>query len=707
MVSIGQIKKKKQDDPFAWESDIQFDAPEQERSWEDDIVFDEVAMPREEDLDRELRVPSLLRAEVGALHKPEDRLAAMQKTFPDAQPYGEDNFIYTDPQTGKTGLYNPEGLDWGDWMSLLPEAGEMAGAGIGAVGGGLGGGFVGSAVPVVGTGAGAVTGGIAGAGAGGATGKDLTERGLNWLFGNEDTRTTGEYARDKATDFALSAAGEGIGRGVVHGGKAIVNAARSRFVGGVDDVAEAASRLRDLEDAGVDYSLGMVTQTKKALDREAALAANPNSRVGQTYSAVDEALDARYNQLIKDVAGPLGVTTREGAGEGLNRAANAAQDQMRTRIGGLYDQTSDLVGAARSPGKNVQELLTKLNAEKKLYGQSAKLNKGPTIDRAIAQAKALAEDAKTGISFDDLKETRTAVNKIAFDKSGDAFEKRLFKQISDAVTKDMEDVANSVSPNAKKIWKSAENAYKDFYSKTGSRSAIKDIAKEVDPIKVYGEVGKRIKEGNAHGLARMRRELENAGGKPEWRQTVGTMLDNMGRKMDGDGVEVFSPRKYVSDFAKMPDEIKDVMFRGTDLEGYRVDLEQLSRLVASRAGMNGKKGGNKLADTLIDTALSTGGAVAGAATDVAGGGFMGAIGGALARPVKKAVTDAYMDRLLTNKEFVRWLVKVPQAQIQKDGLRSHLIGLRQLQRTVPAQTAAAIDRYLRDGGYDDGNSTQR
>lgn len=707
MVSIGQIKKKKTDDPFAWENEVQFDEPAQESSWEDDIVFDEPIMPREEDLDRDLRVPSLLRAEVGALHKPEDRLAAMRKTFPDAQPHGEENFIYTDPQSGKTGLYNPEGLDWGDWMSLLPEAGEMAGAGIGAVGGAIGGGTVGSAVPVIGTGAGAITGGIAGAGTGGATGKDLTERGLNWIFGNEDTRTTGEYARDKATDFALSAAGEGIGRGVVHGGKAIANAARSRFVGGVDDVAEAASRFRDFEAAGIEPTVAMVSQTDKALKREAALAANAQSRVGRAYGVADEALDARYNQLVKDVAGPLGLTTREGAGESLNRAANAAQDQMRARIGDLYDQTNDLVGAVRSPGKNVQELLAKLNAEKKLYGQSARLNKGPTIDRAIAQAKALAADAKNGIPFNDLKETRTAVNKIAFDKTGDPFEKRLFGQISDAITNDMDEVATGVGPDAKTAWGNAEDAYKDFRSPTGARSAIKPLAKEADPIKVYGEVTKRIKEGNAHGLARMRRELENAGGKPEWRQTVGVMLDNMGRKIDGDGVEVFNPRKYVSDFAKMPDEVKDVMFKGTDLEGYRMDLEQLSRLAASRAGMNGKKGGNKLADTLIDTALSTGGAVAGVASGVSGGGVMGAIAGAVARPVKKAIVDSYMDRLLTNKEFVRWLVKVPQAQIQKDGLRSHLIGLRQLQRTVPAQTAAAIDRYLRDAGYDDGNSAQR
>ncbi|WVT74023.1 hypothetical protein QM996_02595 [Sinorhizobium chiapasense] len=704
----GTQKKKKTEGAVPdWMADAIPVVEDQSDDWMADAIPVNDDAPLEENLDRSLRVPSLLRAEVGALNKPEDRLAAIRKTYPDAQPYGEDNFIYTSPETGNTGLYNPEGLDWGDWMSLLPEAGEMVGAGVGAAGGAVGGGFVGSAVPVLGTGAGAVTGGIAGAGAGGATGKDLTERGLNWLFGNEDTRTTGEYARDKATDFALSAAGEGIGRGVVHGGKAIANAARSRFVGGVDDVAQAASRFRDFDAAGLEPTVGMVTQTKKALDREAALAANPTSRVGRTYGAVDDALDARYNQLVTDVAGPLGVTTREGAGESLQRAARAAEDQMRANYGELYDKTTDLVGAVRSPGTNVQDLLVKFNAEKKLYGQSAKLNKGPTIDRAIKQAKALAEDAKKGISFDDLKETRTAIDKIAFDKTGDPFEKRLFGQIRDAVTKDMEEAAGSAGTDATQTWKSAEGAYKDFRSPTGSRSAIKPLAKEADPIKVYGEVTKRIKEGNAHGLARVRRELENAGGKPEWRQTVGTMLDNMGRKIDGDGVEVFNPRKYVSDFANMPDEVKDVMFKGTDLEGYRLDLEQLSRLAANRAGLNGKKSTSNLGNALIDTALSTGGAVAGAATDVAGGGFMGAIAGAVARPVKKAVADAYMDRLLTNKEFVRWLVKVPQAQIQKDGLRSHIIGLRQIQRTVPAQTAAAIDRYLRDAGYDEENSTQR
>ncbi|MCZ4089068.1 hypothetical protein [Sinorhizobium psoraleae] len=116
--------------------------------------------------------PALIRAQVGALDKPEDRLKALQKTYPDAKPYGDDNFIFTD-EKGKVRLYNQE--SWmpslGDFVSIGPEAGETIGGGLGGFFGGLAGAAGGSVVPVVGTGAGAVGGAITGAGAGSVAGR--------------------------------------------------------------------------------------------------------------------------------------------------------------------------------------------------------------------------------------------------------------------------------------------------------------------------------------------------------------------------------------------------------------------------------------------------------------------------------------------------------------------------------------------------------
>ena len=59
----------------------------------------------------------------------------MQQYYPDAKPYGDDNFLFTD-ESGTATLYNPQGLDVGDLPSITRDAvtglGAAAGAMVGA-----------------------------------------------------------------------------------------------------------------------------------------------------------------------------------------------------------------------------------------------------------------------------------------------------------------------------------------------------------------------------------------------------------------------------------------------------------------------------------------------------------------------------------------------------------------------------------------------
>ena len=58
------------------------------------------------------------RAIVGNAKNPQDRLASMRSHYPEAQPYGEDNFLYYDRKDGRPTLYNPPGM--------MPELGDIA-----------------------------------------------------------------------------------------------------------------------------------------------------------------------------------------------------------------------------------------------------------------------------------------------------------------------------------------------------------------------------------------------------------------------------------------------------------------------------------------------------------------------------------------------------------------------------------------------------
>lgn len=665
-------------------SPAQVEAPKQEAP--------ALVEPSIENLDADLRVPKALRVEVGALNKPEDRLAAIRKTYPTAIPYGDDNFIYTDPETGKTGMYNPEGLDWGDWASLLPEVGEMIGAGVGAVGGAVGGGATGSVVPVVGTGAGAVGGAVVGAGTGGAAGKDFVERGINWYFGNEDTRTTGEYLTDKAIDAGVNAAGEGVGRGVVAGYKAAKNGIKGAIAGKADNIADAAAKHAAYKEAGIEPTAGMITGSTRSTARESRLLANPNSRVAQAHEQATKALDDRYTDLVAGVSGPRGVTTPEGAGEALQLGGKKAEEFIKTRINDAYDQTGELLRDVRSPGKNVREVLQNFEKEKAAFGRSAELNKGGAMDGAIKQADALTTDAVfNGVPFNDLKEARTSIGNLAFGNPATTpYEQNLYRRLYGAVTNDMDEAAKQAGQAGLDSLQGAEKANREYVRTGGTKDALKPFTKEADPIAPYKKFQQYVKEGNATAVDRLRTQIVDAGGDEYWRQTVGTMLDNIGRTPNADGISVFNPKTFMSDYNKIPDNVKDVMFKGSGLEKYRADLDKLHKISAYRAANPSKVKSDNWGNRALDVAMSGVGAVS--------VGPFGTVAGAVARPIKEAATNAYMDRLLTNPEFVSWLAGVPQAQMRKGGLAEYRKEILRIRRGASAATADALDRYMNDAG---------
>lgn len=159
---------------------------------------------QEKPIDKHTGAPHAVRAQVGAAPM-KDRLATIRQTYPDAQAAGEDNFIYTDPKTGQRKIYNPEGLDYGDISSLVPEGGEVAGGIAGGVAAGLLRGRPSLrrnliTIPAA-TGAGAAVG----------------EEGARAAAAPVDTRTPGEVSTDMLKTGAVNAAGAGAGELVVRG----------------------------------------------------------------------------------------------------------------------------------------------------------------------------------------------------------------------------------------------------------------------------------------------------------------------------------------------------------------------------------------------------------------------------------------------------------------------------------------------------------
>ncbi|KQO79433.1 hypothetical protein [Rhizobium sp. Leaf262] len=656
-------------------------------------VQDEAPSSRftEDQINVNYEAPASVRFEVGALVKPEDRLRVLQKHYPDAEPYGDGNFIMTHPENGEVMLYNQEG--WipsaGDFASVVPEAAEVIGAAGGGIFGGLGGAAAGTAVPGVGTVAGGVGGAMTGAGAGGATAKDLAERGINWWFGNEDTRTLGEYAKDKAIDAAMSAAGEGAGMVAAKAGQAIAAPIKARWAGKAMDDAAAKQLAKDFADEGIKPTAGTITQNPKTLRAEANIAArNPHSRVAETQDAIDRELASRFEKTVEAVGAnsdPAAlVGTTQSAGEGLVAKAQEANRNLNQQRDTMYSQLDSMVGSTPSAGgSNTQALLAKMNTEKKAFGDSAKINKGPLLDDAIRQTKAAAGDLKKGISFRDAQEMRSAVGKRAFDRNTDPYLAGRYKQLYEAVTNDMAETAKSAGDEVFKAWKEADSFNASLYGPNSPKEAVKGLTKAADPEAAFSFLTQKVKQGGTR-IKAAREQIERVGGAAQWDETVGVYMNRIGTHPNAAGESVFSPGRFLQEWKKIAPEAKDELFAGAR-QTYRQDLDKLARMVEARSAASKVKGrlGSE-ADNLLTQAFRT-----------------------VTAPVS-AGKRVYMDRLLTDSRVVKWMTGIPQAQMTKGGIRDHISWLRNFSReALRAGTDDsealhnAINNYLADSGIED------
>lgn len=647
--------------------------------------------------------PVSTRVEIGALSKPEDRLAALRKTYPDAQPYGEDNFIFTNPETGKVNQYNRS--SWmpslGDIASVIPEASEAAFGGLGAILGGA----AGSLLPGPGT----LAGSIGGAGVGSAAGKEIATRGLNFIFQNEDTRSTPEVLRDAGISALTGMAGEGVGRAIGAGVKAGKDAwVRGAIGGGVDDPVKAAERAADLRAIGADPTAGMVNGNEKSALLEHALI--PTRSGNEIQSRINDAFTAQTDEFGRIVGSlsdqPLDIAT---AGARLREQAELAKEAAKAQSEKLYGAVDSHV-TSPAISTNINDFLASLTKERAGYGSFDELTKAPQTDKVIAQTSAILQDAQKGMSFEALKSARSAIGGMASDET-DRVLKGHLNGLYASLTKDMEATAAASGDEGLSAFKAANDFYRDEITSPtgfGKGGAAHKLLNEADTDNIMKWVMATDSSGG-NRIAAVRRTIQKSeGGAAAWDEITAGVIDRLGRNNKGE----FDPGTYLRNFTDMTDNAKSAMFAGTKNAQLRSDLDRLARISENwtkyRGGKNHSNTSNHQAikdslnpfskDNLMFTVLGS----------VATGDPTGMIAGTAAGALKKGVPAAgnrlfggTRAKLLTSPETVNWLADIPKAEMQKGGLKAHLSKLNQLRKKTQNQALAqAIGEYMFSVGYE-------
>jgi hypothetical protein len=376
--------------------------------------------------------PGRVRLAVGAA-RPQDRLGTIRAFFPDAEPFGDDNFVYADPATGKRTLYNPPGLDLGDLPSVTREGAEALGGTLGAL-------AVGSAGLASGGPPGGVAGIVAGEALGTAAADQLVDLALR-TAGLPNPRTLGERFVETGRDAVTGATGSATGQVLA---KAPQAAARAVARPGAGKTVEALDRL------GIEPPTALVTRPGLTATEQTFANALPFSRAARAQERFTRAIGEAVETAVPGAPMNPGEAA-SAAGSALKEGADAAYKRFRQTRQRLDDMVYGSFGkGATVPINAVQRVSADLDA----FVAKAPESLGPEVAAARQRLDRILADAKASggrLPLDAFKKIRTTVGELLDAPSttelpGEA--KRRLKDLYGALNEDLHAAARSQSPDA-------------------------------------------------------------------------------------------------------------------------------------------------------------------------------------------------------------------------------------------------------------------
>ena len=601
------------------------------------------AVPGARQIDEARGTPAAVRRDVGGAPNPQARLATMRRYYPDAEPYGDDNFVFTDPDTGRPTLYNPPGLDWGDVPAVLPEIAETAG---GVFGGALAAPTaLAAAIP---TGGASLLSIPAGVGLGAAAGKEIENLIASNLYERVDPRGLPERAVDAAGVAALNFAGQRLG-------EAVPTVAKKLLGGG----KEAAKRLQEFQRLGVTPRPGAVTRSAAVQSAEQGAAVTPGGG-GVMQEAYEKTLGdlTAASKRISGKFGPI-LDSPQRLGAHVKAASEKAAKRFMDNAEVLYNHAYrnfdkktpvDITPIADALEDVIRPLATSPRLLKRFAGEHEKL-----LDDFM-------EDATGGtVTFAAVRQIRTAIGKKLNSPLfvGDE-QHAAYASLYGALTKTLDDtIAREAGPAAQKAWGRANQWYAK--ARANRIDFLNDIAKKELPEQVARYIQSGMNDGGTL-LTKLRKSLL----PEEFDAVAGTVLHQLGRARSGaqslgddvfDAADDFSPNVFMTNWAKLAPESKRALFGGTRYAKLKPHLDDLARVSESLKDADKFRNYSNTARNVLWGSLFTGGfGGAGSAIAMSGGLDLGAAAGGAALTTAGLTVPSFLTaKLLTSPRFVRWI----------------------------------------------------
>lgn len=653
-------------------------------------------------VDRRTGAPPYVREAVGSAPA-QDRLATLRRFYPDAQPEGSDNFVYTDPKSGDRVLYNEQNpsILWG--FASTPTVGDIASiAREGMIG-------VGSTLGAV---AGAFAGGVGapvGAGMGAATTARLYDL-LRGVRGLPDTRDLGQTMAETGTDFAGAAVGQRVGEVLPGAVRKGLTVAKNRVAGTTPAETQAA-----FQTLGITPTAGQVSGGRVLQGTEAALTKIPTS-AGRMQSAFGQQLDDFGNALTSLADDYGGAPSTQQAGRVVMGRPQSAmgdatgvqgfRDRFTRRSDALYDRLRELI-PPETPIKinNVKSTLSKQANEYADTPEILPMLENPALrgylDKLLNASKSYIQRTQgdeAAAQFDagllDGVLPYKAISGIRSMIGRDLSEPRLVNDIPrselmavyKSLSRDLEAGAAAAGPDALQAFQRANTYYTAGLSRMDG--ILNKIAREADPTDVF----RMVEKGTPRDLWQLRRSLQ----PEEWDAVAGQVLRRMGVASSGQqGMEeVFSPAKFMTELSELGKKnTLEPLLRGTRYAGLTNRLDALGVVAAaikdttSMGNPSGTAGQSFYIRALTEPLAFVGqGVGAGAAGSELGMSAAGSAAFATMTPYAAA-------RLMTFPPFVNWLAQGTKVASAPNSITAHLGRLVGIAEASDPETRQAIQEY--------------
>lgn len=607
-----------------------------------------------EAIDTGTGAPVSVRAAAGNIPV-ENQLATIQQFFPDAEPFGEGNFVFTNPKTGQPTLFNPKGLDRGDIAQHARAFAETLGGAVGGAGAFL----AGQIPPAIATPEELVTVPVA-IGIGSSIGGQIYDRTAEFA-GRIDPKALIDRFTEASSDVLLNAiAPEILQKLGIVGQKALektISPIRSKLAGkGSKEILGA------FEQSSIQPTAGAVSGNKAIQGAEEFLSKTPTgARTIQKKAAKTLEQTSGVADKIAEMFGP--VKTKEGIGGVLRKGSTKAVETLKKQIG------------------RKEEAFTKAVGEDTLIPVNETIQKFREIFAQFEGAETLGSDINKGTQslFDKvLKDAAKNDGRIPL-KALRALRSELGANAKSPLTAPIKDVA---SGKASALYGAITNDIK-----TAVKNKSPELSRQFDEMMEFEAslfqnefplLEKIIKSGYDSKAYKAALSTAKDGGEQlkllrksltpeEWDIVAGSVFDKLGKATAGKQNitgDQFSVGTFLTEWNKLAPEAKDVLFRSGTKKSTREDLDNFLTVIGSLkdveavANYSGTGMVNNFRQAMFAPLV---------------GGAAGGIEGAAAATIGQVALPFGMARLITNPRFVRWLANGSKISPRNDlAVKAHI-----------------------------------